>query len=55
MSKGLTFNEWQAHLSNELNKDYKKLKLIKDENICKVSRGKPSNLHRVSKNNIRVH
>lgn len=27
----LTFNEWQSHLSKQLETDYRKLKLIKDE------------------------
>jgi hypothetical protein len=29
--KELTFNQWQAHLSKELEKNYRKLKLIKNE------------------------
>lgn len=36
--KELTFNEWQAHLAKELQNNYRKLKLIKDENLQKVSR-----------------
>lgn len=43
----LTFNQWQAHLSKELEKNYRKLKLIKDEKLQKVSRRKSTNLHRV--------
>jgi hypothetical protein len=45
--KELTFNQWQAHLSKELEKNYRKLKLIKDEKLQKVSRGKSTKLHRV--------
>ena len=50
--KALTFNEWQDHLSKQLQKDYKKLyqtpKFKPNENkFQKVSRGKSSNLHRV--------
>jgi hypothetical protein len=45
--KELTFNEWQAHLSRELQNNYRKLKLIKDEKLSKVSRRKSSNLQRV--------
>lgn len=45
--KELTFNEWQAHLAKELQKNYRKLKLIKDEKLQKVSRRKPANIHRV--------
>jgi hypothetical protein len=45
--KQLTFNEWQAHLSRELENNYRKLKLIKDEKLSKVSRRQPSNLPRV--------
>lgn len=42
--KELTFNEWQAHLAKELQNNYRKLKLIKQENksnkslICKNKR-----------------
>ena len=50
--KALTFNEWQDHLSKQLQKDYKKLyqtpKFKSNENkFQKVSRGESSNLHRV--------
>lgn len=45
--KELTFNEWQAHLQKELQNNYRKLKLIKDEKLQKVSRRKSTNLHRV--------
>jgi len=45
--KELTFNEWQAHLSKQLESDYRKLKLIKDEKLRKVSQRKSSNLQRV--------
>jgi hypothetical protein len=45
--KQLTFNEWQAHLSRELENSYRKLKLIKDEKFRKVSRKQSSNLSRV--------
>ena len=42
--KELTFNEWQAHLAKELQNNYRKLKLIKDEKLQKVSRRKSANL-----------
>ncbi len=45
--KELTFNQWQEHLQKELTKNYRKLKLIKDEKLQKVSRRKSANLHRV--------
>jgi hypothetical protein len=45
--KQLTFNEWQAHLSRELENNYRKLKLIKDEKLSKVSRKQSRNLQRV--------
>lgn len=45
--KQLTFNEWQAHLSRELENSYRKLKLIKDEKFRKVSRRKSTHLSRV--------
>jgi hypothetical protein len=45
--KQLTFNEWQAHLSRELENNYRKLKLIKDEKLSKVSRRKSAHLPRV--------
>jgi len=45
--KELTFNQWQAHLAKELQNNYRKLKLIKDEKLQKVSRRKSTNLHRV--------
>lgn len=36
------FNQWQAHLANELNKNYLKLKLIRQDerNIRTISRKK---------------
>lgn len=45
--KQLTFNEWQAHLSRELENNYRKLKLIKNEKFRKVSRRQSGNLQRV--------
>ena len=50
--KALTFNEWQAHLAKQLQKEYKKLyhtpKFKSNENkLQKVSRGESSNIHRV--------
>lgn len=43
----LTFNEWQSHLTKQLETDYRKLKLIKDEKLHKVSRRKPSGVRGV--------
>ncbi|CAB4137502.1 hypothetical protein UFOVP324_41 [uncultured Caudovirales phage] len=45
--KELTFNQWQAHLSKELEKNYRKLKLIQNEKFQKVSRRESTNLQRV--------
>ncbi len=45
--KQLSFNEWQKHLAKELEKNYRKLKLIKDANIQPVPQQKPANLRRV--------
>jgi len=45
--KELSFNQWQAHLSKELEKNYRKLNLIKNEKLQKVSRRKSTNLQRV--------
>ena len=38
----ITFNQWQAHLAKELNKNYLKLKLIRQDerNIRTISRKK---------------
>jgi hypothetical protein len=45
--KDLTFNEWQANLTKQLENDYRKLKLIKDEKLHKVPRRKSSSLRGV--------
>lgn len=50
--KELTFNQWQDHLSKQLQKDYKKLyhtsKFKPNENkFQKISRGESPNLCRV--------
>jgi hypothetical protein len=50
--KALTFNQWQDHLSKQLQKDYKKLyqtsKFKPNENkFQKVSSREPANLYRV--------
>jgi len=50
--KALTFNQWQDHLTKQLEKDRKKLNLIpkrkKNENkFQKISRRESSNLYRV--------
>jgi hypothetical protein len=42
--KDLTFNEWQANLTKQLENDYRKLKLIKDEKLHKVPRREQRNL-----------
>ena len=33
----LTFNEWQSHLSKQLETDYRKLKLIKEKKTKRES------------------
>jgi Mg-chelatase subunit ChlD len=45
--KELTFNQWQEHLAKELQNNYRKLKLIKDEKLQKVSRRKSTSISRV--------
>ena len=45
--KELTFNQWQKHLAKELEKNYRKLKLIKDANIQPIPQQKSTNLRRV--------
>lgn len=45
--KDLTFNQWQAHLSKELQNNYRKLKLIKNEKLQTIRPRKSSNLSRV--------
>jgi hypothetical protein len=45
--KDLTFNEWQENLSKQLEKDYKKLNLIRNEKLHKVSRIKSRGLRGV--------
>ena len=47
--KQLTFNEWQAHLTKQLDLEWEKLKLIKNEKFRKVSCREPNNLQRVQK------
>jgi hypothetical protein len=43
----LTYNEWQKHLARELQKNYLKLKLIRNANIRTVPQQKPTDLRRV--------
>jgi hypothetical protein len=45
--KELTFNQWQEHLAKELEKNYRKLKLIKDEKLQAVPSKQPKRLYRV--------
>jgi len=45
--KDLTFNEWQANLSKQLEKDYKKLNLIKNEKLPTIRSRKPRNIRSV--------
>lgn len=40
MRAELTFNEWQAHLTKQLEKDYLKLKLIKNDKLQTVRQRK---------------
>ena len=47
--KELTFNEWQAHLSKQLESDYRKLKLIKNEKLRKISQREQTHLRGVQK------
>jgi hypothetical protein len=54
MLKELTFNQWQDHLSNELDLAYKKLKLRKDENVQTVQSGKSTDLSGVRKDSISI-
>jgi hypothetical protein len=45
--KDLTFNEWQANLSKQLEKDYKKLNLIRNEKLQTISRRESRSLRGV--------
>jgi hypothetical protein len=45
--KELTFNQWQEYLAKELEKNYRKLKLIKDEKLQTVPSKQPKRLYRV--------
>jgi hypothetical protein len=45
--KQQSFNDWQKHIAKELEKNYRKLKLIKNANIRTVPRQKPADLRRV--------
>jgi hypothetical protein len=47
--KELTFNEWQEHLAIELQKNYLKLNLIRNEKLQTIPRREPRNLRRVQK------
>lgn len=40
----LTYNEWQKHLAKELQKNYLKLKLVRNANIQPIPQQKPANL-----------
>lgn len=42
-----SFNDWQKHIARELQKNYLKLKLIRDANIRTVPQQKPTDLRRV--------
>jgi len=54
MRKELTFNQWQEHLTKELDLAYKKLKLRKNENISPVSFRESENLSGVRENSISI-
>lgn len=45
--KKITFNEWQDHLTKELQKNYRKLKLIQNEKFQELSRKQSKHLSRV--------
>jgi hypothetical protein len=45
--KQQNFNEWQKHIARELQKNYLKLKLIRNANLQPVPQQKPANLRRV--------
>ena len=45
--KQQSFNDWQKHIAKELEKNYRKLKLIRDVNIRAVPQQKPTNLRGV--------
>jgi hypothetical protein len=45
--KQQSFNDWQKHIAKELEKNYRKLKLIKDANIRTVPQQKSTNLRGV--------
>jgi hypothetical protein len=47
--KDITFNEWQENLSKQLELNYKKLNLIRNEKLHKIPRRKSGSLRGVQK------
>lgn len=45
--KQQSFNDWQKHIAKELEKNYRKLKLIRNANIRTVPQQKSTDLRRV--------
>lgn len=45
--KQQSFNDWQKHIAKELEKNYRKLKLIRNANIRTISQQKSTDLRRV--------
>jgi hypothetical protein len=45
--KQQSFNDWQKHIAKELEKNYRKLKLIQNVNIRTIPCQKPADLRRV--------
>jgi hypothetical protein len=52
--KELTFNQWQEHLAKELQENYRKLKLIKDEKLQTISPAESASVQRIQSSRIPV-
>ena len=52
--KELTFNQWQEHLAKELQENYRKLKLIKNEKLQTISPAEPASVQRIQNSRIPV-
>ena len=52
MVKKLNYTEWHLHIARELEKDYRKLKLTKNENIQRVLQPKPEHLRGIQESSI---
>jgi hypothetical protein len=53
--KDLTFNEWQENLSKQLEKDYKKLNLVRNEKLYKISRRMSGGVRSIQEVRVSTH